>query len=225
MNLPPDFEAVVTASLRIAVVSTLFCALFGIPIAWLLSRRKVVARPLWEGLSTLPLVLPPTVLGYYLLVMLGHDSIVGRLYHKFTGSSIVFTWQGAAFAASIAALPLLIRTVQISMMAVSSNIIDAARLDGAGDITIFARLVLPLARHGMWAGIGLSFARALGDFGVTLMIGGNIAGSLGTHTMSLAVYDSINAGETSTASAYVLLLSLISFFFTIATSYLSNKRE
>ena len=208
--MPIDWEPLY-ASLRIAISSTALCLVIGLPAAWLLARKRVRVRPLWEGIVALPLVLPPTVLGYHLLVTLGHDSLIGKVYRQLTGHPLVFTWQGAALSVSMVSLPLLVRAVQISLMEVDAEIIDAARIDGAGEITIFRSVLLPLARRGLWAGVGLAFARALGDFGVTLMVGGNIAGRDGTHTMSLAVYDSINAGEDRrTAIVFVLLLSIIS---------------
>ncbi len=221
--MPVDWEPLY-ASLRIAVSSTVLCLVFGLPIAWLLARKRVRSRPLWEGIVALPLVLPPTVLGYYLLVTLGHDSLIGRGYRQLTGHPLVFTWQGAALSVSLVSLPLLVRAVQISLMDVDAEIIDAARIDGAGEITIFHMVLLPLARRGLWAGVGLAFARALGDFGVTLMVGGNIAGRDGTHTMSLAVYDSINAGEDRTAILFVLLLSAISLACSIGASFLSHRK-
>jgi len=221
--LPVDWEPLY-ASLRIAIVSTLLCLVIGLPAAWLLARKRLPTRPLWEGFVALPLVLPPTVLGYYLLVTLGHDSAIGRGYKQLTGHQLVFTWQGAALAVSLVSLPLLVRAAQTSLMEVDPEIVDAARIDGAGEITIFRTILLPLARRGLWAGIGLAFARALGDFGVTLMVGGNISGREGTHTMSLAVYDSINAGEDRTTIAFVLLLSAICLACSVGASFLSHRK-
>ena len=164
-------------------------------LAWGLSRRRVPGRAIWEGLVLLPLVLPPTVLGYYLLTTLGAQSRVARGYHRLTGRDlhVVFTWQGATLAACIVSLPLLVRAAQASFAALDKDLLDAARVFGASETQVFRLIALPLARRGVWAGLGLAFARALGDFGATLMVGGSIPGQ--TRTLPIVVYDAYNAGD------------------------------
>lgn len=223
MSPPIDWNPL-WVSLRIALCSTLCCLILGVPLAWALSRRRLPARPLWEGLVLLPLVLPPTALGYYLLVGLGHDSLPGKLYHRLTGSTLVFTWQGAAFAVSVVSLPLLVRTLQSALVEIDPELLDAARLDGASEARLLRAILLPLAKRGLWAGIGLAFARSLGDFGVTLMVGGNISGINGTHSLSLAIYDAFNAGDDHTALIFVLLLSAICLLFSLGAAFLATHR-
>lgn len=210
-------------SLRVASCATLLSILIGVPIAFLLSRRHVPGRPLWEGLALLPLVLPPTVLGYYLLVALGRSSRLGQAFHALTGTDIVFTWQGAALAASVVSLPLLIRTAQAAFADVDEELLAAARTLGASEFQTFRFVLLPLAQRGLIAGIGLAFARALGDFGATLMVAGDIPGL--TRTMPLAVYDAVYANDDRTALIFVLLLSGICLLFSLIASALSARRD
>ncbi len=222
MSAAVDWSPLI-ASLRIAVTSTILSVIVGIPTAWLLSRGKRKARAAWESIVTLPLVLPPTVLGYYLLVALGVHSPLGRVYQSITGGPLVFSWQGASLAVSLVSMPLLIRTLQLAFLDVDSRILDSARLEGASEGEILRRMLLPLAQRALWAGIALSFARALGDFGVTLMVGGNMPGSRGTHTLSMAIYDSINAGDDGTAVMFVWVLTGISVFVSIYASLQASR--
>ncbi len=209
-------------SLRIATGATLLSLLLGMPLAWLLSRRRVPGRPLWEGLVLLPLVMPPTVLGYYLLTLLGARSPLAHAFHVLTGHdlSLVFTWQGATLAASIVSLPLLVRTLQTGFSAIDADLLDAARVSGASETQLVRHIVLPLVRPSLLAGTGLAFARALGDFGATLMVGGNIPGQ--THTLSLAIYDAYNAGNEPLTNTLVALLFLICLVFVMTASFLQE---
>lgn len=195
----------------------------GIPLAYLLARHRLRARSLIEGSILLPLVLPPTVIGYYLLVTLGKQGPFAHFYHSLTGHEmppVAFTWHGIVLAASIVSAPLLVRTVQVAFASIDIEILEAARTMGASSWQIFYSIVLPLSRRGLIAGIGLAFARALGDFGATLMIGGNIPGL--THTLPLAVYDAMNAGEDRTALYYVILLSVICLIFSFCAAHLER---
>lgn len=212
-------------SLRVASCATLLSLLFGLPVGYLLARRRILGKPLWEGLTLLPLVLPPTVLGYYLLVTLSKVSPLGRAYHALTGAdlNLVFTWQGAALAASVVSFPLLARTAQAAFADVDAELLAAARVEGASELQTFRHILLPLARRGLVAGTGLAFARALGDFGATLMVAGDIPGV--TRTMPLAVYDAVYAGEDRTALLFVLLLSAVCLLFSLAASFLSARRD
>jgi molybdate transport system permease protein len=209
-------------SLRVAVGATLLSALIGLPIGYALARRRVPGRAVWEGVVLLPLVLPPTVLGYYLLVLLGRRSPLGQAIRSLTGLSLVFTWQGAVLAACIVSMPLLIRTVQAAFSEVDDDLIAAARTMGASEAQAFWHVLLPLARRGLVAGIGLAFARALGDFGTTLMVAGDIPGA--TRTMPLAVYDAVTAGDERTALVFVLLLSVLCLVFSLVAARLSSAR-
>ncbi|HZO89153.1 MAG TPA: molybdate ABC transporter permease subunit [Chthonomonadaceae bacterium] len=210
-------------SLRVALCATLLSLLCGVPIGYALARRRLPGRAVWEGIALLPLVLPPTVLGYYLLVLLGRRSPLGQLYHALTGTDIVFTWQGAALAASVVSVPLLIRALQAAFAGVEEDLIAAARTMGASELQAFWFVTLPLARRGLVAGTALAFARALGDFGTTLMVAGDIPGE--TRTMPLAIYDAVNAGNDRTALVFVLLLSGVGILFSLAASALGARRE
>ena len=204
-----------------SVCATLLSVLLGLPIAYMLARRRVWLRPLWEGFALLPLVLPPTVLGYYLLVALGRNSPLGRAYFALTGNDIVFTWQGAVIAASLVSIPLLIRSAQTAFAEIDRDLIDITRTLGATETQSIRYVLLPIAKRGIIAGIGLAFARSLGDFGATLMVAGDIPGT--TRTMPLAVYDAVYSDDTRTAAVYVLLLSAVCFVFAFAASRLTSR--
>ena len=224
--MPDDPNAILVAlwlSLRIAGCATLLSLLVGLPLAWGLSRRRVPGRAVWEGLVLLPLVLPPTVLGYYLLTTLGAQSRLAVWFHRITGRDLhlVFTWQGATLAACIVSLPLLARTMQASFAAIDTDLLDAARVFGASEMQMFRYVALPLARRGLFAGIGLAFARALGDFGATLMVGGSIPGQ--TRTLPLMVYDAYNAGDERLAGMLALLLSGLCLGFALLAAALERR--
>lgn len=218
-----DLLTALWLSLRIAGCATLLSLVMGLPLAWGLSRRGVPARGLWEGLVVLPLILPPTVLGYYLLTTFGADSRVARGFHALTGQELhlVFTWQGATLASCLVSVPLLIRAAQAGFAAVDADLLDAARVFGAGEWQVFRLVALPLARHSLIAGTGLAFARALGDFGATLMVGGSIPGQ--TRTLSLMVYDAYSAGDERLAGLLVFALSGVSLAFALLASTLSRR--
>lgn len=222
---PEELSVTLWLSLRIACGATLLALLLGTPLAWLLSRRRVPGRPLWEGFTLLPLVMPPTVLGYYLLTLLGARSPLGPLFQSLTGHtlSLAFTWQGATLAASVVSLPLFARTLQPALAGLDPDLLDAARVFGASEFQLVRHIVLPLIRPALIAGLGLAFARALGDFGATLMVGGNIPGQ--TRTLSLALYDAYNAGDTPLTNQLLLILSLVCLVFVMLASFQPHKTE
>ena len=210
-------------SLRIAGSATLLSLIIGVPIAWRLARRRVVGRAIWEGVVLLPLVLPPTVLGYYLLTTLGAQSSLAHVFHQITRQDLhlVFTWQGATLAACIVSLPLLIRAMQVSFAEIDVDLLDAARVSGASEGQVFRYIALPLGRRGLVAGISLAFARALGDFGATLMVGGNIPGQ--TRTLSLAIYDAYNAGNEHLAASLAVALSVACLLAVFLASFWERR--
>src|SRR5918998_6659905 len=159
-----------TLSLRVALLSTLLVTTLGVALGWLLARRRFPGREVLDALVTLPLILPPTVLGYYLLVLLGRHGPVGRAYEFLTGSQLVFTWRGAVVAAAAGALPLMVKTARAAVAGVDTQYEDAARTLGRSEWQVFRRVTLPLASRGLLAGAMLAFARALGDFGAPLMV-------------------------------------------------------
>lgn len=193
-------------SLQVSVLATLISTLIGVLLAYWLVEGRPRGRTLLESLTALPLLLPPTVLGYFLLVSLGRHSIVGAWFERITGSPLVFTWRGAVVAAAVASFPYIVRTARAAFEEIDISVREAARIDGASRAYLFVFLLLPLARRGISAGIALAFARALGEFGATLMVAGNIPGR--TQTMPLAIYDAVEAGRLTDANLLVLVLTL-----------------
>ena len=206
-------------SLRVALLATAFVVVAGVGLAWLLARKKFFGREVLDAVVTLPLVLPPTVLGYYLLVLLGRTGPVGRIYESVTGGQLVFTWRGAVVAAAVGALPLMVKTARASIAGVDPQLEDSARTLGKSEWQVFRRVTLPLARRGIVAAAMLAFARALGDFGATLMVAGNIPGR--TQTAAIAIYDATQAGREGEAAALVLVLSTAAFIVLYVTNRLT----
>ncbi|AIY42343.1 Molybdenum transport system permease protein ModB [Collimonas arenae] len=191
-------------SLKVAGWATLLNMLFGVAAAYGLSRWRSPARDLVDAVLTLPLVLPPTVLGYYLLVLLGRRGVFGAWLEKWD-IELVFTWQGAVIAATIVAFPLVLKSARAAFENVDSQLENAARVLGVSEAGVFFRVTLPLASKGILAGVLLAFARALGEFGATLMIAGNLPGR--TQTLSVAIYEAVQAGDDQTANLLVLITS------------------
>jgi molybdate transport system permease protein len=194
-------------SFQISALATLLAGALGILLAALLTQRRFAGAQLLDALLNAPLVLPPTVLGYYLLIVLGRQSTIGRAYEALTGSPIVFTRTGATCAAALAALPFVARSARAALEAIEPRYAEAAATLGATPWRALWRVRLPLASRGILAGLTLGFARSLGDFGVTLMVAGNIPGR--TQTASLAIYDAIQAGRETEAASLAILLTLL----------------
>lgn len=210
-------------SLRVALISTALVVMIGVAFGWLLARKRFFGRELLDAAVTLPLVLPPTVLGYYLLVLLGRRSPIGNAIESITGHSLVFTWGGAVVAAAIGALPLMVKTSRAAITAVDTNLEDAARTLGQSEWRVFLRVTMPLASRGLIAAGMLAFARALGDFGATLMIAGNIPGR--TQTAAIAIFDAAQAGRDNYALVLALILSITVLAIVYATNKLTAIRE
>lgn len=194
-------------SLKVAALATLAALVSGVPLAWLLARRKLPGAELLGVLTTLPLVLPPTVLGYYLLLAVGRQSALGRWFEAELGLTLVFTWQGAVLAAAAVALPLVVRSSQAAMESVDPSLEEAARTLGRSERAIFFTVTVPLAWRGILSGAVLAFARSMGEFGATLMVAGNIPGR--TQTLSVAIYDAVQSGNSNLANSLVVLVSAI----------------
>lgn len=185
-------------------------ALPGLAAAWWLAwGRPFRGKLLVETLLTLPLVLPPTVVGFYLLLVLGRGTALGRWLNDVVGIRLLFTWQGAAVAAAVMALPLFIRTAAAAFAAVDRELIEVGRTLGAKNPTLLIAVIMPLSYRGVLAGFVLAFARALGEFGATLMVAGSIPGR--TQTVPLALYDAVQTGRDREALLYTLLLSATAF--------------
>ena len=195
-------------SIRVAVLATGLDALVGIPLAYLLARRTFRGKTLVDLLVTLPLVLPPTVTGFYLIVLLGRRGWLGAPLYAATGWTVAFTWWAAVIAATVMALPLLVRTARAAIESVDRDLERAAHTLGRSEWRTALEVTLPLARNGIIAGLVLAFARALGEFGATLMLAGNIPGR--TTTVPLAIYTAVQTGESGQAFGLVVLLTLLS---------------
>lgn len=195
-------------SLWISILAGVLALVMGTGLAWVFARLNFRGKWLLEGMTMLPLVLPPTVLGYYLLVALGRRGI-GPTFEQAFGFSLVFSWPGAVVAAVVAALPLVIQAVKPSILDLSRETEDAARVDGCSEAQVIRFVILPLIRASLLSGGILAFLRALGEFGATLMVAGNIPGR--TQTLSMAVYDAVQANNLELANRLVLLLSALTF--------------
>src|SRR5258707_15863330 len=180
-------------SLRVAFVSTALAVALGLYVAYILANRNFRGKEWVDALVTLPLILPPTVLGYYLLLVIGRTSPFGKIWEDVFGSPLVFTWKAAVVAALLHSLPLLVKSARAALESVDRSYERAARSLGASEWKLFWRVTLPIARRSILAATALAFARALGDFGVTLMVAGNIPGR--TQTVAVAIYDAVEAGN------------------------------
>ena len=209
-------------SFQVALVATAIAAVLGIALGTLLAHPRTPGRDLLDVLITAPMVLPPTVLGYYVLVAIGRRSAIGMAFESLTGSSIVFTRTGAVVAATIGALPFVVKSARAALEGVDPTLVRAARTLGAGPGRAFFTVHLPLATGGIVAGLMLAFARSLGDFGVTLMIAGDIPGE--TQTASLAIYDAIQANREADAMGMIAVLSAVAIFVLYAVNKLSGRR-
>ena len=204
-------------SLRVAVASTVIALAAGLAIAYLLANRNFRGREFVDALVTLPLALPPTVLGFYLLVLIGRNSIFGKIWEAVFGSPLVFTVKAAIIAAVIHAAPLLIKSARAAFESVDHRYERAARSLGASEFRLFCYVTLPLARRQIMAAAALAFARSLGDFGITLMVAGNIPGR--TQTLALAIYDAVESGDTTRAGVLALIVSIIA----LAAVFMMNR--
>lgn len=208
-------------SLRVAAISTALALAIGLWLAWILANRQFRGKELLDTAVTLPLVLPPTVLGYYLLVLLGRHSPIGQLYEWLFGGPLVFSWQAAVVAALFHSTPLLVKSARAAFESVDRSYERAARNLGASELRLFWRVTLPLARRSILAAAALAFARSLGDFGVTLMIAGNIPGR--TQTVALAIYDAVEAGKGNVALVLVLIVSALAMLILTVANRLTSS--
>src|SRR5690606_17168193 len=204
-------------SLQVAAVSTVLTLVLGIGLALLLQWKRMPARDFFDALTSVPLVLPPTVLGFYLIVSLGPESTIGRAWESVFGAPLIFTFKAAVIAASVGSLPLVVRSVRIGLEAVDPNLTNAARTLGAGPVRTFFTVILPLAAPGLVAGAMLGFARALGDYGATMMFAG--ARIDGTPTGSIAVMDFLYGNHEAEAREMGLVMTVVG----IGMLYLANR--
>ena len=209
-------------SLKIAGMATLLNTVLGTAIGFALARGRFVGRNVLDTLLTLPMVLPPTVLGYYLLVAFGRNSALGAWLNQTLGIQLIFTWQGAVMAAMLVTFPLVFKPARAAFEEVNPQLEQAARVLGLNAWAVFFRVSLPLAWRGILAGILLAFARALGEFGATLMIAGSIPGQ--TQTLSVAIYEAVQAGDDALANGLVVVVSALCMVMLLAAGRLMRVR-
>lgn len=209
-------------SLKVAGWATLLNTVLGIGMGFLLARGRFWGREVLDTILTLPMVLPPTVLGYYLLVLLGRKGMLGSWLQAQFGINLIFTWQGAVIAAMMVTFPLVVKPARAAFEQVNPQLEQAARMLGLNEWSVFCRVSLPLAWRGILAGVLLAFARALGEFGATLMVAGSIPNQ--TQTLSIAVYEAVQAGQDDLANQLVLLISAVCITILLLVGRLSKTK-
>jgi len=220
-TLQVDWHPVIL-SLRVALIAVLAVACLGLPLARVLARKQFPGKDVLEAVITLPLVLPPSVIGYILLLLIGKNGVVGQLLQDM-GISLIFTWWAAVLASTVVAFPLMYQSAKAAFSGVDINCEKAARTLGAGELRIFFTITLPLAWQGILAGIVLSFARALGEFGATLMVAGNIP--MRTQTVPLAIYFAVESGNEAAARTLVAIITIFCFVVILWLNRWSKRRE
>lgn len=209
-------------SIKTAFTATFIVFFLGIAVAWFMASYKGRARGILDGILTLPMVLPPTVLGFILLIIIGKNFPIGKLLNGF-GITLIFTWAATVIAATVVAFPLMYRTCVGAFRQIDVNVLNAARTLGASEWKIFWTVAVPLAWPGIAAGTVLSFARALGEFGATMMIAGSIPGK--TETIPIAIYFAVIAGENGNAVKWVILIFIISLTVMVASDKWAEKQS
>lgn len=209
-------------SFKVAFFATLINAVIAVVSAYFLSKKKSFVNDIIESIIYLPMVLPPTVLGYYLLVILGSTTPLGHWLETYLGIKLIFTLQGAIIAAVIVTFPLVYKPAKTAFEQISPDYIYSARVLGIAEIAIFFRVMIPLALPGIFAGLILGYIRAMGEFGATLMIAGNIPGK--TQTLSLAIYDAVQAGNDSMANTLVMVTVVICISALLIVSFFLKQK-
>jgi molybdate transport system permease protein len=205
-------------TLKVAGFATLLALLTGGLCGFLLARYSFWGRDVLDAICTLPMVMPPTVLGYYLIVVIGRRGWIGGWLYENLGVNLMFSWEGAVLASAVVAFPLVFKSARAAFEGVDRQLENAARTLGSSELRVFARVTLPLAWRGILAGTMLAFARGMGEFGATLMVAGNIPGK--TQTLSLAVYDAVQAGRDDLANFLVLVTSIVCVLILVASGKL-----
>lgn len=209
-------------TLKVATLATGLALTAGVGVGWLLARKRFWGREWLDALASLPLVMPPTVLGYYLIVVLGRNGWLGQWLHAKLGITLMFTWQGAVIAAAVSALPLVLKSARAAIEGVDTRLEQAARTLGAAEMAVAWTVTLPLALRGIVAGTLLAYARAMGEYGATLMIAGDIPGR--TQTLSMAVFDAVQMGDDHLANTLVFLISAACVLILVGAGQLLKPR-
>lgn len=210
-------------TLKVAGWATVLATVAGVLIALAVARWRFPGRELLDAMMTLPMVMPPTVLGYYLLVLIGRRGPIGGWLEENLGISLVFTWQGAVIAAAVVAYPLVYKAARAAFEGVDHQFEQAARVLGKREFEVLLRVTLPLAWRGILAGAMLAFARAMGEFGATLMVAGSLPGK--TQTLSIAVYEAVQAGKDDVANFLVIVTSIVCVLILLASGRLLKPRH
>jgi len=210
-------------TLKVACWATLFATTFGVFVAYAIARVRFPGRDLLDAAMMLPMVMPPTVLGYYILVLVGRRGPIGAWLDSTFGITLIFTWQGAVIASTLVAFPLVYKAAATAFEGVDRQYEQAARVLGKSEWAVFLRVTLPLAWRGILGGSMLGFARALGEFGATLMVAGNIPGR--TQTLSIAIYDAVEAGRDEVANFLVIVTSIVCIVILVASGKLLKPRN
>jgi len=222
MSLDPSAWIALKLSLKVACWATALDLLFGVALGYLLARKRFPGRELLDAALTLPMVMPPTVLGYYLLVLIGRNGAIGGWLQQF-GINLIFTWQAAVIAAAVVAFPLVLKGARAAFESVDAQLEQAARVLGVPPFGVFLRVTLPLAWRGVLGGTLLAFARSMGEFGATLMVAGSIPGK--TQTLSIAVYEAVQAGQDDHANLLVIVTSLVCMAVLVTANRLTPNRN
>ena len=209
-------------SLKTAFLATIITSIIGIFISYKMANYKGRGRGLIDGVFTLPLILPPTVIGFFLLLICGKNGVVGKIFMSFN-KNIIFSWSATVIAATVVAFPMMYRTCRSAFEQIDKNMISAARTLGLSETKIFFKIAIPLAWPGIIGGLVLSFARALGEFGATLMIAGNIPGK--TQTMPVAIFFAVEGGDMNKAMLWVLIIVAISFIMIFLLNYWCDTQQ
>ena len=210
-------------TLKVALLATLLAGAAGIGLGWWMSRRRFAGQDLVDAVLLLPMVLPPTVIGYYLIVLIGRHGVFGQYLERWFGIHLIFTWQGAVIAAAAVSLPLVYKAARAAFEEVDQRFANAARTLGAGELEVFWRIALPLATRGVASGLMLAFARAMGEFGATLMVAGNLPGK--TQTLSIAVYEAVQAGNDTLALELTAVISVVCIAVLVISGRLLQARH
>ena len=210
-------------TLKVALLATLIAGVCGIAVGRWMAQRRFAGHSVLDAMLVLPMVLPPTVLGYYLIVLIGRHGVIGQWLEQWFGIQLLFTWQGAVIAAAVVAFPLIYKAARAAFEDTDARFAQAARTLGASEWEVFLRIALPLATRGIAAGLALTFARAMGEFGATLMIAGNLPGK--TQTLSVAVYTAVQAGDDPLALSLTLVISVLCIALLVIASRLLQAKH
>lgn len=209
-------------SIKTSILATIITFFIGILVSYKMAMYKGKFKGIIDGLLTIPLILPPTVIGFFLLLILGKNSILGKIFFSFD-KNIIFSWSATVISAVVVSFPMMYRTSRSAFEQIDDNIILSARTLGLSELKIFTKIAIPLAYPGIIGGTVLSFARALGEFGATLMIAGNVPGK--TQTMPIAIFFAVESGDMDKAMIWVIMIILISFLMIIILNYWSDKQQ